>query len=246
MKINKVFVLFLLTLLAVSCKEKSAESDNIFKFRDYVSYTTSGRVSVVEPIKIFLAKEVAAWEMGQDLDDDLIKIKPYVQGKLQAVNKTTLIFTPDETLQSDTEYSVTVKLGEFIEKIPNEFKSYKFSFKTITPSFSIKTGNLQSYSKDWQYITAQLRSADVIGLDAAKKLVSASQNDKTLSVVWNEDNSISKYYDFKIDSIQRFVEDSKVSVKWDGSPIDADNEGENFITIPGKNNFTIVDMEVYQ
>lgn len=84
MKINKVFVLFLLTLLAVSCKEKSAESDNIFKFRDYVSYTTSGRVSVVEPIKIFLAKEVAAWEMGQDLDDDLIKIKPYVQGKLQA------------------------------------------------------------------------------------------------------------------------------------------------------------------
>ena len=246
MQINKVFALLFATLLAVSCKDKSSETDNIFKYRDYVSYTTSGRVSIIEPIKVFLANEVEEWEIGQDLDNDLLSIKPHAEGQLKALNKTTLIFTPDEALTPDTEYAVTLNLGDIVKNIPKDFKSYTFQFKTITPSFSIDTGNLQSYSKDWQYITARLRAADVINISDAKKLVDASQKGKKLNVVWNEDNTISKYFDFKIDSIQRFVEDSKVTVTWDGSAIDAENEGENLITIPGKNNFTIVDTEVYQ
>ncbi|RNC87999.1 MAG: hypothetical protein ED556_02070 [Winogradskyella sp.] len=245
MQIRKLFTALAILVLVAACKEK-VDTDNIFKFRDYISYTTSGVVSVASPIKIVLADEVESWEMGQDLDTDLVKIKPYVQGKLQALNKTTLLFTPDESLDSDTEYTVTVQIGKVFNKIPKEFKSYTFQFKTITPSFNINTADLQSYSKDWQYVLAQLRSADVITLEDAKKLVSASQKGKNLKLVWNEASDVSKYFEFKIDSVQRFVEDSKIDVSWNGSAIDAENKGENSITIPGKNNFTIVDTEVFQ
>ncbi|ARV09867.1 hypothetical protein BTO05_09515 [Winogradskyella sp. PC-19] len=246
MNINKVFALFTIFFMAFSCKEKSTETDNIFKFRDYISYTTTGRVSVAEPIKIMLADEVEAWEIGQDLDTDLVKLKPYVQGKLQALNKTTLLFTPDEILESDKEYSVTVNIGDIFKNSSKEYKSYTFQFKTITPSFNINTADLQSYNKEWQYVLGYLRTADVIKLEDAKKLVSASQKGNGLKLVWNEANEISKYFEFKIDSVQRFVEDSQVDIKWDGDAIDADNEGENSISIPGKNNFIITNTEVHQ
>jgi len=246
MRIKKNLVLLLILAFVFSCKKKPVETDNIFKFRDYISYTTSGLISVADPIKISLANPVEGWNSEQDLDVDLIKIKPHVEGKLKALNKNTLLFTPDEPLESSTEYAVTLKLEDIYKNMPDDFLAYTFQFKTITPSFNITTQNLQSYSKEWQYLNAQLRSADVISLEKAKQLVTASQEKNELNLVWNEANENSKYFEFKIDSINRKVEDSKVDVVWNGKPIEAENEGENSIIIPGKNNFVIVSAEVVQ
>jgi len=229
-----------------SCKKKPVATDNIFKFRDYISYTSSGLVSVADPIKISLADPVKDWEIDQNIDIDLVKIEPYVQGQLKVSNKHTVLFLPDEPLDPATEYTVTVKLGDIYKDIPNEFNDYTFQFKTITPGFSITTNSLQSYTKEWQYVLGQLRSADIISIDNAKQLITATQDKKTLNIVWDEASEASKYFEFKIDSIKRYVEDTKVDVSWDGSAIKASNKGENFITIPGKNNFTIVEAEVFQ
>ncbi|NRD18781.1 hypothetical protein HNV08_01875 [Winogradskyella eckloniae] len=246
MNIKKHLVLLLIVIAAYSCKDKTIETDNIFKYRNYISYTTSGLVSVAEPIKISLSDTVAGWEIDKVLPTDLIKITPHVQGELKAMNNHTVLFTPDENLESATEYTVKIKLSEVYNDIPKEFEDYTFQFKTITPSFNITTQNLQSYSKEWQYLFADLRSADVISLSDAKKLVSASQNSKDLKLVWNEELEYSKYFEFKIDSINRLVEDSKIDIAWDGAAIKAENKGENFLTIPGKNNFVIVNTEVVQ
>ncbi|WP_179344466.1 alpha-2-macroglobulin family protein [Winogradskyella ursingii] len=246
MRINKHLVFVLLFILIYSCKKKPVETDNIFKFRDYINYTTSGLVSVVDPIKINFANSVKGWESEQELDADFIKITPHVQGKLKALNKNTLVFTPDEPLEPSTEYTITVQLNEIYNSMPEGYEDYTFQFKTITPSFNITTGNLQSYSKELQYLTARLQSADVISLEDAKKLVSAFQDENTLELVWNEAQSRSKYFEFKIDNIKRFVDNSKVEIQWDGNAINSENKGENTLTIPGKNNFTIVDTEVFQ
>ena len=246
MRIQKHLVVFLVLTFVFSCKKKPVETDNIFKFRDYISYTTSGLVSIVEPIKITLADDVDGWEIDKELPSDLIKMTPHVQGKLKALNKHTLLFTPDETLESATEYAVTVKLGDIYKTIIKDFEDYTFQFKTITPSFNIITNNLQSYSKEWQYILGQIRSADIISLEDAKKLVSVSQNKKDLSLVWNDANDNSKFFEFRIDSINRLVEDSKIDVKWNGKGINAENKGGNSFVIPGKNNFTIIETEVIQ
>lgn len=246
MNIKKHLLLLLILNLVFSCKKKPVETDNIFKYRDYISYTTSGLVSVSDPIKINLAEAVEGWEIEQELDADLIKTQPYIQGKLIAVNKHTLLFTPDEALEPATEYGVTVKLGNIYKTIPAEFKNYTFQFKTITPSFSVNTNNLQSYSKEWQYVLGQLRSSDVISLEDAKQLVTAKQNKKDLNLVWLEVSEPSKYFEFRIDSIKREIEDSKIDIAWDGKAIKAENKGDNFINIPGKNNFSIIETQVIQ
>ena len=246
MQIQKYFAIAVLLTLAISCKKKPVETDNIFKFRDYISYTTSGLVSVIEPVKISLTEAVDGWKTNEEIDSDLIELQPYVQGKLQALNNHTIIFTPDEPLEPSTEYSVKVKLAKIYNTIPKEFQDYTFQFKTITPSFNIITNNLQSYSKEWQYILGQLRSADVISLNDAKTLVKVSQSKNELKLIWNEIDEYSKYFEFRIDSIKRHVEDSELSVSWNGKAIKAENKGGNTILIPGKNNFTVVETEVVQ
>jgi hypothetical protein len=236
----------MLIAFVVSCKKKDVETDNLFKFREYISYTTSGLVSVADPIEINLAKEVDGWEMGKNMDVNIINITPHVQGKLTVANKHALLFTPDEYLDPSTEYTVSVKLSDIYKNVKKGFETYTFQFKTITPNFNIVTNNLQSYSKNWQYLEAVIRSADVISLKDAKKLVEAFQGKKKLSLAFNEANEHSRIFEFKIDSINRKINDSEILVKWNGKAIKADNEGETKVFIPGINNFTIVNVEVVQ
>lgn len=112
MQIQKYFAIAVLLTLAISYKKKPVETDSIFKFRNYISYTTSGLVSVIEPVKISLTEAVAGWKTNEEIDPDLIELHPYVQGKLQALNNHTIIFTPDEPLEPSTEYTVKIKLAK--------------------------------------------------------------------------------------------------------------------------------------
>src|SRR5690606_24247560 len=183
MAFKKLLLFIGIIILVTACKKKEIETDNLYKFRDYISYTTSGLTSVASPIIVNLTKDVEGWDIDKAISADILKIEPYVQGTLKANNKHALIFTPDEPLQPATEYTVTVKLSDIYKNIPKEFSSYTFQFKTITPSFNLVTTHLQSYSKEWQYLEGVIKSADVISLDKAKQLVEAFQNNKRLSIV---------------------------------------------------------------
>ena len=246
MQIKSIFALAFCIFISLSCTKKETETDNLFKFRDYISYTTSGRISTASNIQISLAKEVEGWETGNEIDENLISIKPQVSGNLKIANKHALTFTPNEALDPDTEYSVTVKLREIYPDIPSDYSDYTFQFKTITPNFNVVTNDLQSYSKEWQYLLGVVKSADNITTEQAKQLVEASQGGKKLNLEWNEERVPSRFFEFKIDSISRKVEDSEILVKWNGKVIEADNSGENTVKIPGKNNFTITKIDAIQ
>ncbi|MHB0755141.1 alpha-2-macroglobulin family protein [Polaribacter sp. M15] len=244
MKTKHILTTFAIFVLIFACKKETVQTDNIYKFKEYISYTTSGVVSITESINISLGKDVEGWEANQEITEDLISVKPYVEGKIKVVNNHAFMFIPDENLKVDTEYTVNVKLANIYKSIPDEFKTYTFQFKTITPNFSIQTKPLQSYSKEYQYIEGELKSADVISLENAKKMMNASQKGIQKNIVWNESYEDAKVFEFKIDSIQRFEEDSKLVVKWNGDIINADNKGENEILIPGKNNFKVISVHV--
>lgn len=246
MLLKRVLAILAITFLMASCKNNDTKTDNLFKFRDYISYTTSNIVSTHDPIKVSLAKPIKGWEPNQEITDDIVSVKPHVSGKLMVENSHTLQLIPDEPLDSDTEYTVTVKLSSIYNSIPSAFDSYTFQFKTIKPNFNVVTNSLQSYDKNWQYLEGTLKSADLIALQDAKKLIEASQDGKPLSIHWIDVVEQAKFFEFKIDSINRLVDDSKVLVKWNGKAIDAENNGENSVTIPGKNNFTIVSADVTQ
>jgi len=232
-------------LLIASCKDEPAapETDNLFKFKEYISYHTQGRVSVAEPIRVDLAKPLEQYELTQEIPSEYVNISPKVNGKLLIENYRTLLFKPEKHLEPDTEYQITLKLEELYDDLKDEFKTYQFSFKTIQPNFKINLGNLQSYNREWQFVTGTLESSDVISPNNAKQILEASQGGKNLKIKWPEETNSTDYFRFTIDSIQRKTEDSEIEIVWNGKPIKAENEGKNTFPIPGRNNFKVIDLK---
>lgn len=90
MKTQNLLSAFLILFLFFSCKNEDVKTDNIYKFKEYISYTTSGIVSKTEKITVNLTKEVENWETDQDISSDIISIKPFVNGKIKTLNKHAL------------------------------------------------------------------------------------------------------------------------------------------------------------
>ncbi|MEX0313147.1 MAG: alpha-2-macroglobulin, partial [Allomuricauda sp.] len=234
-----------LIVLSVSCKKKAPESetDNLFKFKDYISYHTHGHQSISTPITIVLAQQLHQFELTQELPEEYLKISPKVDGKLSIENGRELVFQPSEYLKSDTEYVVSLAMNKLFEDIDRDFKKYTFSFKTIAPNFKINLGNLQSYSKDWQYLSGTLNASDILDASKINGVLSAKQGAKEIPVKWDNSTENAKYFSFKIDSIQRKTNDSELSIRWNGKGFGVDNQGEEKYPIPGLNKFVVVDAQ---
>ena len=173
--IYRAFALLCLCLIS-ACKDKDATTettDNLFRFKEYISFHTQGRSSIAEPIRIDLAQALEQFEMTQEIPSEYVKVTPPTKGKLLIENSTTLLFKPENYLEPDTEYSVRLDLDELYEDVKDGFESFTFSFKTIQPNFKINLDNLQSYDKEWQYVTGTLEASDVIQLKNAKKIIEA-------------------------------------------------------------------------
>nr|MBA3985462.1 Ig-like domain-containing protein [Flavobacteriales bacterium] len=236
--VTSIFILFF------SCgkKDTSEETDNLYKFREYIAQHTTGRISVTEPIRLEFVQTLDQFDFTQELPANYLQISPKVSGKLLIENGRSLIFIPENHLQPDTEYTVTLKLDKFYDDLKKEFKTFKFSFKTLSPNFKITIGNLQSYSKDWQYISGTLQSNDVLDPLILKNLISVKQNNESRKVKFKETTTGARLFEFVIDSIKRFEEDSEILISWDGNSIKSETKGTTTFPIYGKNNFSVIKL----
>ncbi|MDR7131877.1 uncharacterized protein YfaS (alpha-2-macroglobulin family) [Algoriphagus sp. 4150] len=236
------FAAIISCIYSCGVRDSSSDGDSLYRFREYIRHHTSGRQSVVDPIVVELVKPLDQFDLTQELPADYLKISPKTSGKLVIENGTNLMFVPDKKLESGTEYTVTLKLDKLYDDLSKEFRSFSFSFKTLAPNFKITTEDLQSYSQDWQYITGTLESSDIITLEEATGLLEVSQNKQSQKVKFTEPLPAARHFNFVIDSIRRFEEDSELLISWDGKAIKAKNKGETVFPIPGKSNFSILSV----
>ena len=233
----------LLSLLACEHNNDSAETDNLFAFKEYISYNTNNLISIADPVRIVFSKPLEQFELRQEIPLEYLKISPKIMGNLIVENGNTLVFQPSGYLDPNTEYSVMVKLNKLYEDVPRQFNNYTFSFKTIQPNYKIDLSNLQSYSKKWQYLEGVVKISDIVSIENAKKIITASQDGKTLPIKWPLETKDATYFSYTIDSIQRAIEDSEIKISWDGKAIKSDDKGETSKLIPGQNNFTVIDVK---
>ena len=126
MSLKNLFSFLLITIVVVSCKKKIVETDNLFKFQNYVNYNTSGRISILSTIDIGLVKEVDGWIANEEVHDNIFSITPKVEGKLIAKNNRALVFVSNESLKPDETYKVTLNLKELYPNIQEKFNNYSF------------------------------------------------------------------------------------------------------------------------
>ncbi len=239
--------LFLLLLLLGCNTEKESPAqqlDNLNRFQEYITQVTHGIISAQSDVRIILNNPVKGWNSGDELDSDLLQVAPNVKGKVVALDDRTIAFIPEKGFKQDTEYQISLDLEEIIKDLPDNLETLTFSVKTLKQQFNIYTDALQSYSKEKQYLTGQLRLADEFPLDKAKQLVSATHKGKSVNLKFDTAVKQGTQFSFKIDSVQRFEEDTDLKISWDGSKFDIDSKGENTIKIPGKSNFTVLDATV--
>ncbi|UGU18027.1 MG2 domain-containing protein [Sinomicrobium kalidii] len=250
MQLKKLLLPVITLFFIFSCKDKTPEQEiqeqlsNLYKYREYISDVSQGIISSRSDIKIMLREPVSGWEPNRELPENLIRVSPDTKGKVVALNNQTVAFVPESPLKQDREYEFTLNLGDIIEDIPDELRNFAFKVKTIKQQFNVTTEQIQSYNRNWQYVEGTLRSSDQLPAETAKKLIRASQQGKELSLKFYTTAETNTQFHFKIDSIQRFEDDSKVKVSWDGGAFDIDSEGTGEIRIPGKNNFTVMAVNV--
>ncbi|PKV49135.1 hypothetical protein ATE84_1152 [Aquimarina sp. MAR_2010_214] len=251
MKLSRIFYLLFFVTLVFSCKKKDdqsiaeANASELNKYQEYISDVSSGVISVLDNVYVVLQTPVEGWSDNQELPKDILTVSPKVKGKIIAVNNRTISFRPEEGFDEDTAYTFTLDLEELVKDFKDDLdEEFVFTVKTLKQQFSVITDNLQSYSKDWQYIDGTITSSDQMKFDVAKQLISATQKGKKVTVKFSESIDKSRQFSFRIDSIQRFEEDSEVEVKWSGKSFNIDTEGEDILSIPGKNNFSVISVSV--
>lgn len=246
MKISKILGLLVAILILQSCSKKSIsdfDSDPSL-YKDYITGFSSGFVSVHSDFRVQLAFSKSDWKPNQELDEDLFDISPSIKGKVVALSNNTIAFIPKEKLEQNTLYQITLKLSEITNKVPKELTNFNFSVKTFKQDFMVEMQDLQSYSKDCYYLNGTLKTADNLSFEDAQKIIEATQKDKKLKIKFDKELSTATDFKFMIDSIQRFDEDSKIDIKWDGNNVNIDQKGLTNFQIPGKNQFKVLKIEV--
>src|SRR5690554_8232482 len=99
------------------------------------------------------------WIAGQEIAEELFTISPSIKGKIVVLSSNTLSFVPENKLKQDTEYCITFHLNK-VMTVPKELADFRFTIKTFKQDFTVFTNDLQSYSKDFQYLNATLRSEE--------------------------------------------------------------------------------------
>lgn len=251
MKLIKILYVPLFLSILFACKNKDEASiakENISefnKYQDYITDVSKGVISVQDNIYVVLQTPVKGWNDNQELPEDIFKISPKAKGKVIAINNRTISFQPEKALKENTRYTLRLNLENLVTNLKEGLdKEFVFSIKTLKQQFSVLTDNLQSYSKDLQYIDGTLTSSDQLNLDVAKQLITATQKGKKIAINFDESLDNSRQFSFRIDSIQRFEEDSEVEIKWSGKNFDIDTKGEYTLPLPGKNNFSVIDISV--
>ncbi|HQK39840.1 MAG TPA: hypothetical protein PLO52_06955, partial [Flavobacterium alvei] len=234
MKAKGLVYVFFVFFVFQACSKKSSDFNSDFSlFKEYINSFTGGVVSTTSDIRVVLAFDKKEWKANQVLDSDLFDISPNVDGKVVALSNNTIAFIPEEKLKSDTEYQITLNLDKLIS-VKKELSEFRFTIKTIKQDFAVETHDVQSYNKDFQYLNGTLKTADNIDLETAKQLISAEQKGKNLKIKFDKTVSSGTEFKFIIDSIQRFPEESKVEISYDGSDFNIDQKGSVDYVIAAK------------
>lgn len=215
-------------------------------FGAYVAAYTAGVISRESSIRVRFAEAFQDPTLvGKEADRALFKIKPAVEGKAYWTDNKTIEFKPAGWLDSGKEYKVAFKLSDMME-VPDELSVFEFGFQTLAQNFEVTFEGLTVYDKtnlQRQKLVGNLVTADIADAQKVEKILSGSQDNKNLSIIWEHDPD-KKNHSFIIEDIIRGDAAGRVEVKWDGSPLAIKKRGEQIIQVPAIGDFKLLNARV--
>ena len=238
---KNIFSYFMVFLLLVACSKNNGQKDSDpALFSEYITGFSAGTISADGPIEVILT-EALSEERLKDLDTSkLFEFSPAVEGKV-IFEGSLLKFVPNESLEHNKEYAVTLHLDKLFD-VKKDLKSFYFHVRTQSLLFEVDIRDLQSYSRDYYFLNAYLEASDNISPEILPELVSATIDGQNLRIKPQASESATRIA-FIVDSIPTPKDEQQtLRITWDGSSHNIESEGENSLTIPTNNQFGVVQL----
>lgn len=217
-------------------------------FKAYISAYTSGVISRESNIRIQLTSDVVKpSEINTPVSKKLFDFSPSIEGTAIWIDTRTIEFHPSEKMKQGENYKGTFYLGA-VMNVPSRFSEFDFPFTIIQQSFEVNVDGLRTPdNKNFikQNLVGTLTTADVEESDKVEKLLTATQNGKTLPIRWSH-NTDRVVHTFTADSVMRGKDSSEVVLAWDGKPIGVDYKGEKKVKVNAEGDFVFVSATVVQ
>ncbi len=226
----------------VSCNKNVKWIDVDPAYAKYVEAYTTGIISKTSDIRIQLATDAATTHsIGQPVKEDLFELFPSVKGKAVWLDARTIEFKPEKNLTSDQLYEVSFQLGK-VTSVPSKYKNFRFSIQTLKPAFKVvQYGLLSSGEKNKMFLKGDVFTADAEEAAAVEKLLTATQNSKSYKLTWQHSNS-NRTHSFTVNDIIRSTSETPLLLKWDGSPVNIKNQGEQTLKVPAEGDFKVLNV----
>jgi uncharacterized protein YfaS (alpha-2-macroglobulin family) len=234
--------LILLSIFSPSCKKgKKPQARDWYR---YISAYTSDSISRKAQIRVLFVANVG--KEGQDPAQlqEYLEFSPAISGKTEWKSARELVFTPAKDLQPGATYKAILNIGKFMS-LPKEYSRFEFPFSVIQENLELQLQGLtpvEETSPNQFYLKGTLTTRDSEDGDMIKKILSAEQEGKTLSIEWTHDSS-GQNHDFIIKTIERQEQPSSVQIAWDGSAIGVSKKGTRTIAVPSLGQFDLLSVE---
>jgi uncharacterized protein YfaS (alpha-2-macroglobulin family) len=192
-----------------------------------VAAFTGGIILRSGPVEVVFAQ---ARDTSIPLSEDIITLKPAVQGTVSWRDEYTLVFTPSSLLKGNTEYTVRVD-----EKKPGG-GPFVFTFKTQPPLLEVTVDPVRIDE-----------SGDILveGLVAVDKGTLLEQIEETLAsselgeAEWTHDG---EEHRFRFRPVRMGESIRTVEITWSGRPLGSREEGFTTVRIPASTVFEMVEV----
>lgn len=227
-------VLLLILALITACKDKQPAD-----FSNYIYGYTSGVIKSTASITIYLScRPDKNFQPGSALPADVFQISPAVKGETILKEDNSVEFIPAEPFRNGKTYQVSFNLGAICH-VPKEYHKFNFQFEVIPLSVVFQPGELLAETNGDNSLRYQgtLISSDQMPAEKIEKMLTATYQGKTLVPEWNHNGN---HHQFNIRHLNKETESQSLTLNLDK---EVKNSQTKTITIPGKNDFTVLHVK---
>ncbi len=224
--------------------ETPTENQSSFNWVKLSGWHTQGLISKNSPIQIKFNRNVVDETLVGKSASKVMHISPSIEGEPIFDSRSSIRWTPKKELKAGESFKVSIKpIG--LKDVPSNAAPYQYTFQVIPLEYEIKTLGLSSdvASEKGMLLRGQLLVSDKIEPDNARKVLTASLQNKNLPIEWTHSND-GKTHNFIIKNIIRETFDTDLKLSWVGDSINVDTKGSREITIPNINKFEVTKVNV--
>jgi len=241
--------IFALVFFLNGCKtQREKSSFGTPDFNPMISAFTSGVISAESPVRIRFAQPFTDSSESFSLEGkEIFELTPAVDGITCFVDRQTIEFRPEKRFSQGTSYEAKIQLNRLFPEVATQ-KVFRFNFHTMEQHMSIAWGGFGPYNDfnpTMNRLEGTVQTADIAIPETARNLLEAKQGSRKLPVSWN-DHSNGKTHEFTIDSIIRGEKESRIVIHFDGTAIDARQQGSIEFMVPALGDFKVIGYQLVQ